>query len=56
MIEGMEYLRHALENKFHRSLERLADSLIFQPLHMTDTHWVWQDSMQSHFAFPNADC
>jgi CubicO group peptidase (beta-lactamase class C family) len=51
--EGMEYLRHALENKFHRSLEQLADSLIFQPLHMTDTHLVWQDSMQSHFAVPH---
>jgi CubicO group peptidase (beta-lactamase class C family) len=50
--EGMEYLRHALESKFHRSLEQLADSLIFQPLHMKDTHLIWKDSMLSRFAVP----
>jgi len=48
--EGMEYLRRALEHKFHRSLEQLADSLIFRPLHMTDTHLVWQEDMISRFA------
>lgn len=48
--EGMEYLRHALEKKFHRSLEQLADSLIFGPLHMNDTHLIWNDSMLNHFA------
>ncbi|MDB4923547.1 serine hydrolase [Mucilaginibacter sp.] len=48
--EGMEYLRHALEHKFHRSLEQLADSLIFRPLHMTDTHLIWNERMLSHFA------
>lgn len=51
--EGMEYLRHALENKFHRSLEQLADSLIFEPLHMNDTHLIWNDTMLDHFAFPH---
>jgi CubicO group peptidase (beta-lactamase class C family) len=49
--EGFEYLRHALENKFHRSLEQLADSLIFKPLHMQNTSYVWNDEMVSHFAF-----
>lgn len=39
--EGMEYLRKALEKKFNRSLQQLADELIFQPLHMTDTRYVW---------------
>ncbi|WP_426585896.1 serine hydrolase domain-containing protein [Mucilaginibacter sp. R-33] len=48
--EGMEYLRHALESKFHRSLEQLADSLIFEPLHMNDTHFIWNDRMLDHFA------
>ena len=51
--EGLEYLRHALESKFHRSLEQLADSLIFDPLHMKDTHLIWKDSMLSHFAVPH---
>jgi CubicO group peptidase (beta-lactamase class C family) len=48
--EGMEYLRHALEKKFHRSLEQLADSLIFEPLHMKETHLIWNDAMLDHFA------
>lgn len=48
--EGMEYLRRALEKKFHRSLEQLADSLIFGPLHMNDTHLVWENAMLDHFA------
>ncbi|WP_183556639.1 serine hydrolase domain-containing protein [Mucilaginibacter sp. SP1R1] len=48
--EGMEYLRHALEKKFNRSLQQLADSLIFGPLHMNDTHFVWEDAMLDHFA------
>lgn len=51
--EGMEYLRHALETKFGRSLEQLADSLIFRPLHMTDTHLTWNDSMMRRFAIPH---
>jgi len=48
--EGMEYLRRALEKKFHRSLEQLADSLIFEPLQMNDTHLTWNDTMLDHFA------
>jgi CubicO group peptidase (beta-lactamase class C family) len=51
--EGMEYLRRALESKFHRSLEQLADSLIFEPLHMKDSHLIWKDGMLSHFAVPH---
>lgn len=39
--EGMEYLRVAIEHKFHKSLSQLADSLIFNPLHMIDTHHMW---------------
>jgi CubicO group peptidase (beta-lactamase class C family) len=51
--EGFEYLRQALENKFHRSLEQLADSLIFKPLQMQNTSFLWNDQMLSHFAFPH---
>ena len=51
--EGMEYLRHALESKFHRSLEQLADSIIFRKLQMKDTHLIWKDSMQERFAVPH---
>jgi CubicO group peptidase (beta-lactamase class C family) len=50
--EGMEYLRHALEHKFHRTLEQLADSLIFIPLQMKATHLVWESGMADHFAVP----
>jgi CubicO group peptidase (beta-lactamase class C family) len=50
--EGFEYLRHALEHKFHRSLTQLADSIIFKPLKMTDTHFTWDNGMESRFAYP----
>ena len=39
--EGMEYLRKALEKKFKKSLQQLAEELIFQPLQMKDTRYVW---------------
>lgn len=39
--EGMEYLRAAIEHKFQKSLSQLSDSLIFKPLHMVDTHHMW---------------
>ncbi|MDN3547456.1 serine hydrolase domain-containing protein [Mucilaginibacter aquaedulcis] len=50
--EGFEYLRHALEHKFHRSLAQLADSIIFKPLRMNDTHFTWDNSMETRFAYP----
>jgi CubicO group peptidase (beta-lactamase class C family) len=53
--EGMEYLRRALEKKFHRSLAQLADSLIFMPLHMNDTYFIWNDNMLDHFAVAHND-
>lgn len=39
--EGYEYLRKALEKKFKKTLQQLAEELIFKPLHMTDTRYVW---------------
>lgn len=41
--EGLEYLRKALEKKFNKTLPQLADELIFKPLKMTDTKFVWND-------------
>jgi CubicO group peptidase (beta-lactamase class C family) len=41
--EGMEYLRKALEKKFHKTLDQLADELIFKPLKMNDTKFSWND-------------
>lgn len=39
--EGLEYLRKALESKFRKNLQQLADELIFQPLEMKQTSYVW---------------
>lgn len=38
--EGYEYLRKALERKFHLSLEQLADSFLLKPLHMASTTFL----------------
>lgn len=45
--EGMEYLRKALEKKFNKSLQQLANELIFQPLKMTDTKYVWDQNVDT---------
>lgn len=45
--EGFEYLRKALENKFHKTLDQLANELIFTPLHMTDTKYFWDNKTDS---------
>ena len=45
--EGMEYLRKALENKFDKTLNELANELIFVPLAMTDTQFVFNSSIDS---------
>lgn len=39
--EGFEYLRKALENKFKKNLNQLAFELIFEPLKMQDTNYIW---------------
>jgi CubicO group peptidase (beta-lactamase class C family) len=44
--EGYEYLRKALEAKFHKSLEQLAQELVFNPLEMNNTQLVWSESME----------
>lgn len=41
--EGFEYLRKAIENKFHKSLEELAKEIVFDPLGMNDTSYIWNE-------------
>ncbi len=49
--EGFEYLRKALEAKFKKPLEQLAKELIFQPMGMHDTSYLWNDrDYESRFA------
>ncbi|MBT2623461.1 serine hydrolase domain-containing protein [Chryseobacterium sp. ISL-6] len=49
--EGFEYLRKALEKKFQKSLDQLAQELIFQPLKMNDTNYIWDQNInESRFA------
>ncbi len=43
--EGFEYLRKIIENKFDKPLDQLATELIFMPLKMNDTHYVWDDTI-----------
>lgn len=43
--EGFEYLRKALESKFKKPLNQLANELIFEPLEMRDTQYVWNDKI-----------
>jgi CubicO group peptidase (beta-lactamase class C family) len=50
--EGFEYLRRALESKFHRSLDQLVDSIIFKPLGMRDTRFTWNPADEGRFAYP----
>lgn len=45
--EGMEYLRKAIESKFHEPLSRLADSIIFKPYKMPDTRMGWDGKKDS---------
>lgn len=44
--EGFEYLRRALESKFHKSLAVLMDSLLFKPLGMKDTYY-WSGNLDT---------
>jgi CubicO group peptidase (beta-lactamase class C family) len=45
--EGYEYLRKSLEKKFNKSLQQLARELIFKPLNMKDTQFIWDEKMDS---------
>ncbi|WP_264553299.1 class A beta-lactamase-related serine hydrolase [Flavobacterium sp. N2038] len=43
--EGLEYLRKALEKKFHKTLDQLASELVFEPLKMNDTQFIWNNKV-----------
>lgn len=43
--EGMEYLRKALEKKFGKTLDQMASELVFEPLKMNDTQYIWSDKV-----------
>ena len=45
--EGFEYLRKAIEKKFNKSLEELAQEFVFQPLKMNDTSYIWNEKKQA---------
>ncbi len=44
--EGFEYLRRALEKKFDRSFEVLADSLVFRANKMTSSNLTWDKNLE----------
>jgi len=48
--EGFEYLKKVLENKFNKSIQQLANELIFEPLEMYNTNFVWNEHYESRFA------
>jgi CubicO group peptidase (beta-lactamase class C family) len=48
--EGYEYLRRALEGKFHQPLDKLLDSVLFKPLGMNDTRYWGADLDTNRFA------
>lgn len=52
--EGFEYLRKALESKFHKGLEKLAQEQVFGPLDMRDTHYSFASNVDvSRYAPPH---
>lgn len=48
--EGYDYLRKVLEKKLKKSIQQLADELIFKPLKMHNTNFVWDNQYESRFA------
>lgn len=46
--EGFEYLRRALEKRFKKTLDQLAQELIFEPLQMKDTRFYWDNEMDEN--------
>ena len=53
--EGFEYLRKALEARFGKKLEELADSLVFKPAKMYDTRFWWDETMDEKRYAKNYD-
>ncbi len=53
--EGFEYLRKAIESKFGKKLEELAEYLIFKPAKMNDTHFWWDKAVDEKRYVKNYD-
>lgn len=52
--EGFEYLRHALEKKFHENLQQIAYANLFKPVGMNNTHYGWKENANpALYAVPN---
>ncbi|QNL51872.1 beta-lactamase family protein [Olivibacter sp. SDN3] len=45
--EGFEYLRQAIEKKFHQSFEHLAESCLFKPFKMDHSFLTWPDNLDT---------
>ncbi|AXT56444.1 DUF4440 domain-containing protein [Aquimarina sp. AD1] len=43
--EGFEYLRKAIEKKFNRPFEEIAQEKLFNPLRMNSTYFYWTDKI-----------
>lgn len=53
--EGFEYLKKAMENKFHKSMEQLAEEQVFSPAGMNDTRFWWDSTMDENRYAQNFD-
>lgn len=48
--EGYDYLRKVIEHKFNKTIEQLASELIFKPLKMNNTSYVWNKEYETKIA------
>ena len=48
--EGYDYLRKVIEHKFNKTIEQLASELIFKPLKMNNTSYVWKKEYETKIA------
>jgi CubicO group peptidase (beta-lactamase class C family) len=48
--EGYDYLRKFIEHKFNKTIEQLASELIFKPLKMNNTSYVWNKKYETRIA------
>lgn len=48
--EGYDYLRKVIEHKFNKTIEQLASELIFRPLKMDSTSYVWHKMYETRVA------
>lgn len=54
--EGYEYIRKAIEAKFHKPLQQIAREDLFIPAEMTSTRYSWDNSLDSNlYATPHND-